>query len=141
MTEPVLIPTKNIKEVEPFVLDSIDKALKYSGGHYNLDDVRKDLHEGKSQLWILWNKDKQEQYQGCIVSKIIERPNTRSLNLFIVTGKDRKQWQDKIKVVEDWAKIEGCTHLETYARPGWSRILKKHNYKITHYLLERKLED
>ena len=27
MTEPVLIPTKNIKEVEPFVLDSIDKAL------------------------------------------------------------------------------------------------------------------
>ena len=84
---------------------------------------------------------KKTKYQGCIVSKILERPNTKSLNLFIVTGQDRKLWQDKINILEDFAKQEGCSHLETYARPGWSRILKKHNYKTTHYLLEKKLED
>ena len=141
MTIPVLIPTDKIKDVENFVSDSIEKALKFSGNHYNLDDVLKQLYEGKAQLWILWNDKRKTKYQGCIVSKILERPNTKSLNLFIVTGQDRKLWQDKITTIEDFAKEKGCSHLETYARPGWSRILKKHNYKTTHYLLEKKLED
>ena len=141
MTIPVLIPTDKIKDVQNFVIDSIEKALKFSGNHYNLDDVLKQLYEGKAQLWILWNDKRKTKYQGCIVSKILERPNTKSLNLFIVTGQDRKLWQDKINILEDYAKQQGCSHLETYARPGWSRILKKHNYKTTHYLLEKKLED
>ena len=141
MTIPVLIPTDKIKDFENFVSDSIEKALKFSGNHYNLDDVLKQLYEGKAQLWILWNDKRKTKYQGCIVSKILERPNTKSLNLFIVTGQDRKLWQDKINILEDYAKQQECSHLETYARPGWSRILKKHNYKTTHYLLEKKLED
>ena len=141
MTIPVIIPTDKIKEVENFVTDSIDKALKFSGNHYNLDDVLKQLYDGTAQLWILWNEKKKTKYQGCIVSKILKRPNSKSLNLFIVTGQDRKLWQDKITVLEDFAKQQKCSHLETYARPGWSRILKKHNYKTTHYLLEKKLED
>ena len=141
MTIPVLIPTDKIKDVENFVSDSIEKALKFSGNHYNLDDVLKQLYEGKAQLWILWNDKRKTKYQGCIVTKILQRPNTKSLNLFIVTGKDRKLWQDKITTIEDFAKEKGCSHLETYARQGWSRILKKHNYKTTHYLLEKKLED
>ena len=141
MTIPVIIPTDKIKEVENFVTDSIDKALKFSGNHYNLDDVLKQLYDGTAQLWILWNEKKKTKYQGCIVSKILERPNSKSLNLFIVTGQDRKLWQDKINILEDYAKQQECSHLETYARPGWSRILKKHNYKTTHYLLEKKLED
>ena len=141
MTIPVLIPTDKIKDVENFVSDSIEKSLKFSGNHYNLDDVLKQLYEGKAQLWILWNDKRKTKYQGCIVSKILERPNTKSLNLFIVTGQDRKLWQDKINILEDYAKQQECSHLETYARPGWSRILKKHNYKTTHYLLEKKLED
>ena len=141
MTIPVIIPTDKIKEVENFVTNSIDKALKFSGNHYNLDNVLKQLYDGTAQLWILWNEKKKTKYQGCIVSKILERPNSKSLNLFIVTGQDRKLWQDKITVLEDFAKQQKCSHLETYARPGWSRILKKHNYKTTHYLLEKKLED
>ena len=141
MTIPVLIPTDKIKQVEQFVTDSINKALKFSGDHYNLNDVLKQLYEDKAQLWILWNEKRKTKYQGCIVSKILQRPNTKSLNLFIVTGKDRKLWQDKITTIEDFAKEKGCSHLETYARPGWSRILKKHNYKTTHFLLEKKLED
>ena len=141
MTIPVLIPTDKIKDVENFVSDSIEKSLKFSGNHYNLNDVLKQLYDDKAQLWILWNDKRKTKYQGCIVTKILQRPNTKSL-LFIVTGRDRKLWQDKIPtILEDFAKQEGCSHLETYARPGWSRILKKHNYKTTHYLLEKKLED
>ena len=43
MTEPVFIPTTNIKEVFPMCKDSIDKALKYSGNHFNVEDIYESL--------------------------------------------------------------------------------------------------
>ena len=33
--------------------------------------------------------------------------------------------QNKIYFREKWAKSNKCTHFETYARPGWSKILKQ----------------
>ena len=141
MTTAVLIPTENLKEVEQFVLESIEKALKYSGNHFNVNDIYKALLEGEMQLWILWNENKKQNFQGCGVTKILERSNSKALNVFIVTGRNRKQWQDKMSVVEDYGKQLGCTHIETYARPGWSKLLKNQNYKITHYILEKKLEE
>ena len=140
MTIAVLIPTKNVKEAEPFVVESIDKALKYSGNHFIVEDIYNDLLDGKMQLWVLWNVNKKQNFQGCGVTKILQRTNSKALNIFIVTGRNRKQWQDKMPLVEDWAKQNGCTHIETYARPGWSKLLKEQDYKITHYLLEKKLE-
>ncbi len=141
MTTPVFVPKENIEQVFPMVKDSIDKALQYSGNHFTVEDIYKDLIKDKMQLWVLWNTNKKDNFQGCGVTKILERTNSKVLNIFIVTGRNRKQWQDKIPLVEDWAKQQGCTHIETYARPGWSRLLKQQNYKITHYLLEKKLEN
>ena len=141
MTEPVVIPTENINEVFPMCKDSIDKALKYSGNHFNVEDIYDSLTKGEMQLWILWNVNKKQNFQGCGVTKILQRTNSKALNVFIVTGRNRKQWQDKMTVVEDYAKQQGCTHIETYARPGWSKLLKNQNYKITHYILEKKLEE
>ena len=140
MTTPVFVPKDNIPEVFPIVKDSIEKALQYSGNHFIVDDIYNDLLEGKMQLWVLWNLNKKQNFQGCGVTKILQRTNSKALNIFIVTGRNRKQWQDKMPLVEDWAKQNGCTHIETYARPGWSRLLKEQDYKITHYLLEKKLE-
>ena len=119
MTTPVYVPKENIKEVFPIVQDSIDKALKYSGNHFIVEDIYNDLLDGKMQLWVLWNVNKKQNFQGCGVTKILQRTNSKALNIFIVTGRNRKQWQDKMPLVEDWAKQNGCTHIETYARPGW----------------------
>ena len=141
MTVPVFIPQENIRAVYPIVKDSIEKALQYSGNHFNGNDILESLVAGDMQLWVLWNEKKKQNYQGCGVTKILQRTNTKVLNIFIVTGRNRKQWQDKISVLEDYAKQQECSHIETYARPGWSRILKKKNYKTTHYILEKKLEE
>ena len=141
MTVPVFIPKENIEKVFPMVEDSIKKALKHSGNHFIVDDILNSLTAGEMQLWVLWNEKKKQNFQGCGVTKILKRTNTTALNIFIVTGRNRKQWQDKISVLEDYAKEQGCTHIETYARPGWSRILKNKQYKITHYILEKKLEE
>ena len=95
------------------------------------------------QLWILWDKegDKHSKYYGVVVTEIIQRPLQRCLNIKIMTGKHRDQWQHLIKHIEDFAWIHNCDLLELVARPGWKKILKPFGYKETHVLLEKKKEN
>ena len=137
----VQIPKENIEAVWSLVDDAITKALKYSGNHFNTSDVLKDCISGDNQLWLVWDEEEKDKLKGVMVSRIIVRPNTKVANIFICTGKQRKLWQDRLHEVEKWAKSNKCTHFETYARPGWSKLLKQKWYKITHYLLEKKLEE
>ena len=137
----VQIPKENIDQVWSLVDDSITKALAYSGNHFNSLDVYNDCISGANQLWLAWSEEAKDKLKGVMVTRIVVRPNTKVANIFICTGKQRKLWQDKLEKVEKWAKDNQCTHFETYARPGWSKILNKQGYKTTHYLLEKKLED
>ena len=137
----VQIPKENIDKIWPLVDDAITKALAYSGNHFNTSDVFNACLSGNNQLWVAWDEESKEKLKGTMITRIIERPNTKVANIFICTGKQRKLWQDRLHEVEKWAKSNKCTHFETYARPGWSKLLKQKGYKITHYLLEKKLEE
>ena len=136
----VQIPQENIETVWNLVDDSITKALAYSGHHFNTTDVHKACLDGENQLWLAWDDDAKEKLRGIMVTRIIIRPNSKVADIFICTGRNRKEWQDRLHEVEKWAKSNECTHFETYARPGWSKLLNKQGFKTTHYLLEKKLE-
>lgn len=137
----VQIPQENIETVWNLVDDSITKALAYSGHHYNTDDVYQACSKGDCQLWLGWDETAKQKLKAVVVTRIILRPNSKVANIFICTGKNRKDWQDGLHDIEKWAKSNKCTHFETYARPGWSKILKQKGFKTTHYLLEKKLEN
>ena len=137
----VQIPQENIKTVWGLVDDSITKALAYSGHHYSTKDVYDSCVNGDYQLWLVWDEETETKLKGVVVTKIIIRPNSKVANIFICTGKQRKLWRDRLHDIEKWAKDNKCTHFETYARPGWPKLLKQKGYKITHYLLEKKLEE
>ena len=136
----VQIPQENIESVWNLVDDSITKALAYSGHHFNTTDVHKACLDGENQLWLAWDDDAKEKLRGIMVTRIIIRPNSKVANIFICTGRNRKEWQDRLHEVEKWSKSNECTHFETYARPGWSKLLNKQGFKTTHYLPEKKLE-
>ena len=136
----VQIPQENIESVWNLVDDSITKALAYSGHHYNTSDVYAGCVDGSCQLWLGWDETAKQKLKAVVVTRIIIRPNSKVANIFICTGKNRKDWQDGLHNIEKWAKSITCTHFETYASPGWSKILKQKGFKTTHYLLEKKLE-
>ena len=137
----VQIPQENIETVWNLVDESITKALAYSGHHFNTSDVYEACLSGNNQLWLAWDEEAKTKLKAVVVTRIIERPNSKVANIFIYTGKNRKDWQDGLHDIEKWAKSNECTHFETYARPGWSKILNKQGFKTTHYLLEKKLEN
>ena len=57
-----------------------------------------------------------------------------------MTGRQRHKWQHLISKIEDFAKEEGCQMMELISRPGWQRVLILFNYKRTHVVLEKKIE-
>ncbi len=136
------IPVNKVDEVWSLVKNNIQEALNYSGNQVDLDFVYKTLQANNFQLWIVWDEDKKtvkEQYNGVVVTEIIQRKLKRSCNIFIVTGKNRQQWQHLISVLEDFALKNDCKIMELISRNGREKIMNKFDYKKTHVVLEKTL--
>lgn len=139
----VRIPKEKIDEVWILVREYIRNALIYSGSHHHADHYKDLLKDGKLQLWIIWDEKKPnvtEQFNGLVLSQIIQRSIKKVLHLPMVTGKNRQQWQDLIVKIENFAIDQGCDCIELIARPGWQKILDKHKYYRTHVVLEKNLK-
>ena len=136
------IPINKLDEVWSLVKQNIQEALSYSGNHTDSDFVYQTIKEGKFQLWVVWDKSKKtvkEQYNGVVVTEIVQRKLKRSCHIFIVTGKNRQQWQHLISVLEDFALKNDCNNMELISRNGWEKIMNKFDYKKTHVVLEKTL--
>ena len=134
------IPVKKIDEVWSLVKQNIQEALNYSGNQVDLDFVYKTLQADNFQLWIVWDEDKktvQEQYNGVVVTEIIQRKLKKSCHIYIMTGKNRQQWQHLIRVIEDFAEQQDCNNMELICRPGWQKILQNYKYVRTHVVLDK----
>ena len=138
----VEIPASNLNDVWNLVKKDIAQALAYSGNYTDADYVLEQLKQNKFQLWVLWDKTKKttiEKYYGVVVTEIIQRKLKRSCNIFIVTGRHRQKWQHLVKELESFAIKNECDCMELFARPGWDKIMKTHDYKRTHVVLEKQL--
>ena len=127
----VRIPKDKIESVWILVKEYIRNALIYSGSHHHADHYKDLIKDGKLQLWIIWDEKKntvEEQFNGLVLSQIIQRSIKKVLHLPMVTGKNRQQWQDLIVKIENFAIDQGCDCIELIARPGWQKILDKHKY-------------
>ena len=138
--ELVHIPITKVDEVWSLVKDNIQEALTYSGNQTDIDFVYKTIKANNFQLWIVWDESKktiQEQYNGVVITEIIQRQLKRSCHIYIMTGKNRQQWQHLIKVIEDFAAQHECDNMELICRPGWQRILQNYNYVRTHIVTDK----
>ena len=138
------IPVNKVDEVWSIVKQNIQEALTYSGNQTDVDFVYNTIKAKNFQLWIVWDESKKtvkEQYNGVVVTEIVQRKLIRSCNIFIVTGKNRQNWQHLIKVLEDFALKNECSNMELITRQGWEKIMEKFNYKRTHVVLEKTLTE
>jgi hypothetical protein len=139
----VRIPKEEVDKVWILVREYIRNALIYSGSHHHADHYKDLIKDGKLQLWIIWDEKKntvEEQFNGLVLSQIIQRSIKKVLHLPMVTGKNRQQWQDLIVKIENFAIDQGCDCIELIARQGWQKILDKHKYYRTHVVLEKNLK-
>jgi hypothetical protein len=124
----------DIGRVWPFVQSLVESVAERSNGRLRADDVRQALDQGKWQLWIA--HDNRQAHALCL-TEILIYPQMKTCRLVAATGHDRAEWVDYLKIIEAWAAANGCELMETWARPGWRRVLK--DYTWTHVQLEKKL--
>tara|TARA_R110000765_G_scaffold296180_1_gene391368 strand:+ start:163 stop:582 length:420 start_codon:yes stop_codon:yes gene_type:complete len=139
MIKAILIPTENVEEAWKLVDKHIQQALERSGDHFSSSDIKTNCLEESMQLWLGWDKDLDESHYCTAITQILKRPNSKICNIFIATGREMKKWVHVMDEIANWAESEECTHVESWARPGWERVLKQYQFKKTHVLLERKL--
>ena len=102
----IRIPKEKTESVWILVKEYIRNALIYSGSHHHTDHYKDLIKDGKLQLWIIWDEKKpnvDEQFNGLVLSQIIQRSIKKVLHLPMVTGKNRQQWQDLIVKIENFA--------------------------------------
>lgn len=56
-----------------------------------------------------------------------------------LTGRGMKDWLHLLPQLEEYLRHLGCVTIKPICRPGWARMIKGHGYKITHYVMEKKL--
>ena len=141
--ELVRIPTQELEKVWPLIEKDIKNALSYSSQLTDSEFVFEIAKKGKFQVWVLWDKNKEqtnEKYFGVVITEIIKRKFGKVCHIYIMTGRQRHKWQYLIKDIEEFAKKEDCLIMELIARPGWQKILNNFGYNRTHVVLEKKIE-
>ena len=139
----VRIPTQELDKTWGLIDKDIRQALAYSSELTDSDFVFDTAKENKFQVWIIWDKNQKktvDKYFGVVVTELIKRKLGKVCHIYIATGRQRHKWQHLIKDIEDFAKAEGCQMMELIARPGWQKVLNLFNYKRTHVVLEKKIE-
>lgn len=97
-------------------------------------NVYEALKEERAQLWIVCHED---GICAVCVTRLTLDTKVKTCGIWVMTGEGREEWQHLIKEIEEFAMREGCTLMRHSARPGWSRPMKAHGYKMTHVILEK----
>ncbi len=132
-----LLPGKGVWDiVEPYISDALRKG---GDNKYSTLDIRNFIKSRDMQLWITF--DNSRELYACAVTQIISYPNEKRLLLVVVAGKDIQYWFDQHKLIDEWAKKQGCRAVEVYGRKGWERLHKQRNsgYEMIHTVLRRVL--
>lgn len=113
------------------IIKRIKIALKKGGDTHTWEDVREGLITGKYQIF-------HNDFGACI-TEIVDAPQCRYLNCFVVAGKlpEVMELHDQ---VEFFGLTQHCKFMTTSARPGWQTVLPKRGWKRTHFVFAKPIE-
>ena len=127
---------KEVDKVWIFVKDYIQKALERSGGYADHEHVKDQIKKNLMQLWVAWSEEDQKVY-AVGVTELKQYPKYRTMNFRILTGEKMELWVKFLEPMEEWARTQGVSKMEFYARPGWERFLKTKGYVRSHIQLDK----
>ena len=86
------------------------------------------------QLWLAWSDEK---IYGVAITQMTNYPQYRSLLVLLLSGEDKELWLDRIGIMEDFARENGCKRIEAVTRKGMQKMLP--DWKWTNIILRKEL--
>lgn len=130
------VEPKYLHYVWPEVAPYLEKALKHSGGEYNLDQLKVFLMQGHQALLIGMDND---GVKGAVTVEFINYPNDRVAFITAIGGKmvsNQNVWQQ----FEDWLRINGATTVRGAAFESVARLWRKaFGFENRYVMVEKRL--
>ncbi len=134
------MPKDLVDEVWHITGPMIERALRYTGGRFRMEDVRKDIDDMTQTLWIAIKNGK---IIGCCTVSICDYPSgERSIVYEYLAGANVEEWlPEGHRVLSRYGKDNQCTLLECQGRSGWKPFLEKLGWRQFSVKYEFRLED
>lgn len=115
------VELENLNTAWSLIKDQISKQLYLSEGEVQIEDIFKQLQEGKRQLWLI---RKGYKITMVCITTIVIYPRIKRLFIDIVVGKGIRESVTALAQIELWAFGLGCTQTETHSLPRVAKLLK-----------------
>ena len=133
MSSLVGVTSENINKIWPGVTVFLQKAIDAGNNRYTLESIYKGLINRDLQLWVATDGD----ILAACVTEIRVYPSATVCLLFLCGGHELKKWSEHVKIIENWAKNQGCDAMELIGRKGWVKVLS--GYTETQTILGKAL--
>lgn len=118
------------------VCDMLENALKYSGGEYNIDQLKAMLSSGAKTLLIA---DDNGTVKGAAAISLDRWPNDHICFVMAIGGRLITS-KEMFAQLEEWAKSQGCTKIQGAARESVERLWRqKFNFEERYRIVEKPL--
>jgi len=117
--------------IEPFMFEVIDGC----NGRHTMESLISEITNRELALWAVVGASGPRALVGTQI--LVASSGLRSLTIRFTVGKGLHAWIGLLDDLEDYARSQGCTRVETYSRKGWAKHMP--DYKLTHILLEKDL--
>lgn len=122
-----VVPAPVLDVVWPQVAPMLDKAVKTTYPRYNIESIRAELNKGTLALWLVLDS---ATPVAAFTTRIADYPKSRGLCMDWIGGGRMAEWLPLAQpLMEQYAKDNGCTHLEGYGRKAWGRWLQKYGWE------------
>lgn len=97
------------------------------------------LYAGEAQAFLVWD-DVARKPQAFLGVRYVKRGADPIAELIWLMGENRAAWAHLFGELETYLRDQqGCVGIKAIARPGWSKHLKFHGYRLTHLTMEKPL--
>ena len=118
-----LLKPEDVLKIWPSLSAHIEKAIEHSAGELNLFDIAQAAINGHNHIWVTFSGN---TLTTVIVTRFLEYPRTKTLQIMTCSGaiEDWDGWTEHHRILENFAKSNGCSAIEIWGRRGWGRRLK-----------------
>lgn len=123
------VPPELAPQIWQELRPKIDRVLsRGSGLNTTADHLLSEILTGHSQFWVVHEGD--DIIAGIVVSVELHPSQRRTVYVKMAAGRDLDSWVTSLEaVLRDFRDLTGCDGIETTARPGLAKRLKKRGWR------------
>lgn len=132
------IPAPMIDRFWPLAEPYIKRALDHTRGEFTPEDIKLFCKDRVIQLWLV---SEGERIIAAATTEVVTFPREKQCRVVTVAGSKAVEWtQLLVKVLNDWAKEQGCTAMHAFVRKGYVSILANYGFKHMYSTVFRDVE-